>query len=252
MEGQTCTQNVINNDFYETLHDSWYEETEHPVALLRAENRIRSPWIQQVIKEKMGEKAHVLDIGCGAGFLSNDLARAGHMVTGIDISVSSLETAKKYDTTKSVTYLEANAYHLPFEEESFDVICALDVIEHVDDYTKLIQEGSRVLKKGGLFFFHTFNKNLASYILIIKGVDWFVKNAPKNMHVYDLFVSPKNLRKSMQTCGIKVEQIRGLRPKFCQRAFLELLRKRTVNEQFSFTFSKCLMTGYVGFGQKNS
>ncbi len=251
MEGQTCSQNVINNDFYETLNDSWYEETEHPVALLRAENRIRSPWIQQVIKEKVGDKAHILDIGCGAGFLSNDLARAGHMVTGIDISVSSLETAKKYDTTKSATYLEANAYSLPFEQESYDVVCALDVIEHVDDYTKLIQEGARVLKRGGLFFFHTFNKNLISYILIIKGVDWFVQNAPKNMHVYDLFVSPKDLRKSMQTSGVKVEKIRGLRPKFCQRAFLQLLLRRTVDEEFAFTFSNSLTTGYVGYGCKS-
>ena len=156
----------INNDFYEELGDGWYTATDHPIALLRAENKVRVPWILSEI----GPRKTVLDIGCGAGILTNALAEKGHTVHGIDLSERSLQVAKTRDATQSVVYKQASGYSLPYPAQTFDVVCAMDLLEHVEEPQKIIAEASRVLKPNGLFFFHTFNRNLLSYLLIIKAV----------------------------------------------------------------------------------
>lgn len=245
MERQTGSQ-TINNDFYDELAEKWYTASNHPIALLRAENAVRIPWILQEI----GLSQTVLDIGCGAGLLTNALSLAGHFVTGVDISVSSLQIAEQYDSTQKVCYRVANAYCLPFADQSFDVVCAMDVLEHVEEPSLLIAEASRVLKPSGCFFFHTFNRNLLSYFLVIKGVDWFVPNAPKNMHVYPLFIKPKELERLFLERDLEMETIRGFRPQVFTKEFFQMVLTRQIPETIRFCFSKNLATGYCGFARK--
>lgn len=236
----------INNDFYETLGEKWYTATDHPIALLRAENAIRVPWI---IRE-IGCGKTVLDIGCGAGILTNALALAGHQVHGIDLSESSLKSARSHDATKTVSYQVANAYVLPYPKETFDVVCAMDVLEHVDNPQRLIAEASRVLKPNGLFFFHTFNRNFWSYLIVIKGVEWSVPNTPKNMHVYPLFIKPRELNNLCIKESLHIQKLYGFRPEIFSRAFFKMLFTRKVPHNFRFCFSKSLATGYCGSAQK--
>jgi 2-polyprenyl-6-hydroxyphenyl methylase/3-demethylubiquinone-9 3-methyltransferase len=252
MEKSARDQVLINNDFYETLNDGWHTAEDHPIALLRAENAVRTPWIAEEIEKRFNKTVNVLDIGCGGGLLTNHLAKVGHDVTGIDISQSSIDIAKQYDDTKKVRYLRANAYELPFNNESFDVVCAMDILEHVENPAKLIQEASRVLKPGGIFFFHTFNRNLISKLLVIKGVDYFVKNAPKNMHVYHLFIKPIELQQLNQQSGLTVDTLVGLAPTIWHRAFWKLVFTRKVPKDFSFHFTKSLLTGYCGIATKDT
>lgn len=252
MERRTGSQDVINNDFYETLGDEWYTATDHPIALLRAENRLRTRWIAEDINKYIGPHAKVLDVGCGAGFLTNYLSLQGFDVTGVDLSQSSLDVAKRYDETKRVQYLLADAYKLPFADGSFDVVCAMDILEHVDDPAQLISEASRVLTPGGRFFFHTFNRNFFSYFMVIKGVDWFVKNAPPHMHVYRLFIKPSELKTACKSQNLELDDIRGFVPNMFTKSFWKMLWTRQVPEDFQFTFTKCLATGYCGSAVKPS
>ncbi len=240
----------INNSFYDTLEDRWLSANDHPIALLRAENAARIPWILQTIKAHCKENAAVLDIGCGAGFLTNRLAQEGYRATGIDLSLPSLEIAKKNDETKRACYLEASADALPFDADTFDVVSALDLLEHVENPEKVIQEASRVLKPGGLFFFHTFNRNWISWLIVIKGVEWCVKDTPKNMHVYNLFLTPKEVEEMCKENSITVELILGLRPDFIKKSFWQMLLTRKVPSELSFCFTSSLKTGYLGFGRK--
>lgn len=250
MEKQTGDQALINNDFYETLCEDWYAAYDHPVALLRAENQIRTPWILAEIEKHFQKPVRLLDIGCGAGLLTNAAAKKGHEVTGIDLSANSLSVAKQHDTTQSVHYECANALDLPFAEGTFDVVTAMDVLEHVEHPDTLIQEASRMLKPNGLFFFHTFNRNLLSYLLVIKGVEWFVRNAPPHMHVYSLFIRPQELQKMCEKHHLIPEKWIGLRPKIGNWAFFKLLSTRVVPPDFQFCFSKSLSTGYCGIARK--
>lgn len=251
MEEQSRPQAVINNEFYDSLGDSWYSAYDHPVALLRAENAVRTPWIIQEIKQRIGDTANVLDVGCGAGLLTNELALNGFKTTGIDLSDSSLQVAQKFDVSRKVSYQHANAYALPFQDESFDVVCAMDILEHVYMPHQLIHEASRVLRSGGLFFFHTFNRTFLSYLLVIKGVEWFVKNCPPNMHVYPLFITPEELKAMCNVENLKVEKLQGLEPVLWNKALLQLLMTKTVPSDFQFKFSSSLSTGYCGIAKKS-
>lgn len=243
-------QQVINNKFYDDLHDAWYEEEHHPIALLRAENAVRNPWILKTIQDYKNEACKILDIGCGGGLLSNELARAGHPVTGIDISQTSLDQAKKRDSTGTVNYICCDAAKLPFEKESFDVVCAMDFLEHVEEPEKVVQEASRVLKPGGLFFFHTFNRNFLSYLLVIKCVEWLIPNVPKRMHVYKLFIRPDELKTYCYKADLLIQSVQGLMPDLKHSSFWKSFFQRKVVPDFRFSFTPSVKVGYVGFALK--
>lgn len=241
----------VNNAFYDELGALWTRGSEHPVALLRAENRVRNPWILETIENNLGKNCTCLDIGCGGGLLTNYLAFQGiQSVEGIDLSMGSLIQAKKNDTTQSVIYRQANAVCLPHKNNSFDVVTAMDILEHVEQPEDLIREAARVLRPGGLFFFHTFNRNFFSWLTTIKGLPWFVKNTPKNLHLYRLFLQPTELSLLLAIHNIEVVEMRGLQPIVFQTAFWKMLMTRRVDPHFRFSFSRSLRTGYCGYARK--
>lgn len=238
----------INNDFYEELGSKWHSDWAHPIAFLRKENETRNPWILHTIEKHLGQQKTILDIGCGGGFLTNTLSLAGHHVTGVDLSLNSLKIAQAQDTTGKTHYVQADALHLPFPEMSFDAVCAMDLLEHVENPAQVIKEAARVLKKGGLFFFHTFNRNWLSWLIIIKAVEWWVPNTPKNLHVYPLFIKPQELSHWCTEEHIFIQELKGLTLKFFSKAFLKSCIRRKVEEDVRFQFSSSLKTGYIGFG----
>ncbi len=243
------SKKLINNAFYDDLHDQWNLSMDHPIALLRSENQLRNPWIQDLLESHFSSPCNLLDIGCGAGLLSNFLAEKGHTVTGIDLSENSLKIAQKNDASTSVCYKKASALDLPFQNESFEAVCAMDVLEHVEDPLQLVKEASRVLKPGGLFIFYTFNRTVLSYLLVIKGVEWLVPNTPKNMHVFDLFISPQEMRIFCEKNNLSCQEFIGIKPKFSKDFFLSALTRK-VRKNFSFRFTPSLSMGYCGVAIK--
>jgi len=242
---------VVNNDFYDDLGEKWYQAYDHPIALLRAENQARAPWVAKKIADHfINKNCAVIDIGCGGGFLSNTLAYQGHQVTGIDLSEESLNVARKHDTTCTVCYQNANAYSLPFSSSKFEIACAMDILEHVEEPIKVIAEASRVLKPGGLFFFHTFNRNWLSWLFALKGIEWFVQNAPSNIHLYRLFIKPSEICHYLEKSCLNVSEILGLMPAM-NKAFFKFLLLRRISPQFSFKIISSIKCGYMGYAIKN-
>lgn len=241
----------INNAFYDHYGNRWYTAYDDPVALLRSENRVKLPWIITRLKSLSSKSFKVLDVGCGGGLLSNELAKFGHDVTGIDISQESLRVAQTFDVTKSVKYLMADAFNLPFEDKTFDVVTAMDFLEHVDRPFEVIQEFSRVLKPGGIFFFHTFNRNIISHLVAIKFVEWFIKNTPKNMHTIDLFIKPKEIKKYCEKAGMKFITMTGIMPKISSIDF-KMVRTGIVSPNMEFKLSKSTLLSYLGFAIKEN
>lgn len=241
----------VNNDIYNDYGDRWYTANDDPIALLRAESKVKTPWIIAKIKEfnYLNTDTKVLDIGCGGGFLSNALAKQNLKVTGIDLSAESLKVAKAHDETNTVNYQVANAYELPFEDQSFDIITAMDFLEHVDKPAEIILELSRVLKPKGLFIFHTFNRNLLAYFVIIKMVEWLIKKTPKNLHVLHLFIKPSELKQYCLDAKMKVVEIVGIKPVFSSIPLAKLF-SGIVPETLKFELTKSLLLSYIGVAVK--
>jgi 2-polyprenyl-6-hydroxyphenyl methylase/3-demethylubiquinone-9 3-methyltransferase len=241
----------VNNSFYDGLGDRWYSAQDDPVALLRAESACRVPWVGGEIRERFGDgRVRVLDVGCGAGFLANELARQGHRVTGVDAAPGTLATAERHDTTRSVRYTVADALRLPFDDGTFDVVCAMDFLEHVERPAAVIAEIARVLAPGGQFFFHTFNRNVLAWLVVIKGVEWFVKNTPKDMHVLRLFLKPREVTAMCAENRLKVQTVRGLQPVLLSTACLRLLFTGVVPPDFRFRFVRSTLVAYTGVAAK--
>ncbi len=237
---------AINNDFYHSLGEDWYLATSHPIALLRAENRLRNPWIAS----HLAASSNVVDLGCGAGLLTNMLSALGHNVTGVDQSSSTLEVARKFDKSKKVHYLKADAMATPLPASTFDAVCAMDLLEHIEKPQNVIQEAARLLKPGGLFFFHTFNRTALSWLFVIKGVEWCVKNAPSNMHVYDLFIRPEELSKWCKMYGMQVQTMKGVGLRWSEWPTWKMVLTRVVPDDLEFQFHASLKMGYSGVATK--
>ncbi len=235
----------VNNEWYADLGARWYEARDTPIALLRAESRHRTPWLAAQIG---AAPQRVLDLGCGAGFLANDLAARGHRVTGIDMTEESLAVARARGTA---TYVVGDARATGLPDASHDVVTAMDLLEHVEDPERIVAEASRVLVPGGAFCFHTFNRTLRAHVIVVKGVEWFVANTPAALHVARLFVKPTELRAMCERHDLEIVELRGVRPKF-DRALWRMVATGRVGDDFRFTFTRSLAVGYIGIARKRA
>ena len=248
---KTNPQAAVNNEIYHALGERWYNAEDDPVALLRAESRLRNPWIAEVLKGHFGDRRlRILDVGCGGGFLSNYLAAQGHTVIGIDFAADALEVARMFDESGQAIYVRGDAYRLPFPDSSFDVVCSMDFLEHVEDPEKAIGEAARLIASGGLYFFHTFSRNWLAWLLIIKSVEWFVQNTPRNLHVLRLFIKPEELVSMCSRSGLSVDCLRGIAPVPFSKAFWRMVFLNTVAGSFSFRFTRFTWLSYCGFAVK--
>lgn len=243
----------INNEIYNLYGDRWYTAFDDPVALLRAESKTKVPWVIQKLRrhDLIKPTTQLLDVGCGAGFLSNELAQLGIMITGVDLAQDSLKVAAKFDQTKTVKYLVADAFKLPFRDATFDVLTAMDFLEHVEQPGVVIKEFSRVLRPGGLFIFHTFNRNPLAHFMIIKLVEYLVKNTPKNMHIIRLFIKPSELVSYCALADMVVDEMTGIKPIFSSIP-LRSIFSGVVPHTLKFELTKSLLLSYMGSATKKA
>ena len=110
-------------------------------------------------------------------------------------------------------------------------------LEHVEEPERLVGEMARVLAPSGLFFFHTFNRNFLAWLVVIKGVEWFVKNTPHDLHVLRLFLKPDEVFAMCLAHGLQRETLLGSRP-LIGAPFWRMLRTGSVPSDFAFTFTQ--------------
>jgi 2-polyprenyl-6-hydroxyphenyl methylase/3-demethylubiquinone-9 3-methyltransferase len=168
-------------------------------------------------------------------------------VHGLDASGDSLAVAGHHDRTGLVNYVLGDALQLPYPDASFDAVCAMDFLEHVEDPARVIKEAARVLRPNGVFFFHTFNRNWLAWLVVIKGVEWFVRNTPPDLHALRLFLKPSEVVRYCAAAGLATREVKGSAPVIFSRAFWRLLRTGVVPQDFRFQFVRSTLLGYTGY-----
>lgn len=210
------SKQVIDNDIYNRHADGWWSKDSFLNILETAIQPLRSKYVRRCLSRAKVESPNSLDIGCGGGIITEDLAAISSSVTGIDISKASLETARKHASQSGleIKYVESYAEKLPFDDNSFELVTCCDVLEHVDDVDKVVAEVRRVLKPDGIFVYDTVNRTLMSYLALIFVAQDFplTRFAPKNSHVWHKFLRPKELQRIFEKNGLVPKEEYGMEP----------------------------------------
>jgi 2-polyprenyl-6-hydroxyphenyl methylase / 3-demethylubiquinone-9 3-methyltransferase len=154
----------------------------------------------------------ILDIGCGGGILSEPLARLGADVVGADASASNIEVAKVHAADGGVTvdYRATTAEALADAGERFDIVLAMEVVEHVADVDLFVKRCAEMVKPGGLLAAATINRTLKSFALAIVGAEYVLRWLPRGTHQWDRFVTPNELEIAFEKNGLRVVDESGV------------------------------------------
>ncbi|MFL6821659.1 MAG: bifunctional 2-polyprenyl-6-hydroxyphenol methylase/3-demethylubiquinol 3-O-methyltransferase UbiG [Xanthobacteraceae bacterium] len=148
----------------------------------------------------------VLDIGCGGGILSEPLARLGAEVVGADPSQTNIEAAKLHASEAGIVvdYRVTTAEALADEGERFDLVLAMEVVEHVADLGLFIGRCAEMVRPGGAMITATLNRTLKSFALAIVGAEYVLRWLPRGTHQWDKFVTPNELEAALERHGLRV------------------------------------------------
>jgi len=162
--------------------------------------------------EKPLKGLEILDIGCGGGLLCEPLSKLGAKITGIDPSNDNIEIAKLHskETNLNIKYICCSPENLNLNNK-FDVILNMEVIEHVSNTNLFIKNCSKLIKKNGIMFVATINKNLKSFIFAILGAEYILRWLPVGTHDWDKFLTPEDLEIIASKNNFETDEIVGMK-----------------------------------------
>lgn len=255
----------IDNDYYDNVGDVW-RRSDSPLSLLQCSiNPARISYYRKILFTGLKldpEGKPALEVGCGGGLLCEEIARMGFDTAGIDPSGNSLGAASIHAEASGlhINYVSGSGEDLPYADHSKDVVFCCDVLEHVRDPEKVISEISRVLKPGGVFCYDTFNRTLLSKLVAVKIAQQWRRwaFAPPNLHVWSMFITPRELKAILVKNNLEVKDQKGLRLNVSLLKFLHCLRKRAkglltyrdIGEKFHMVESKNKSIMYMGYAIK--
>jgi 2-polyprenyl-6-hydroxyphenyl methylase/3-demethylubiquinone-9 3-methyltransferase len=199
---------------FSRLSGEWWD-TRGPMAALHKFNPVRLAFIRDRAAghfHRNGRRLdslsglRILDIGCGGGILAEPLARLGAAVVGVDPSESNIAVARRHaaQSELAIDYRNSSAEDLAAGGEKFDVVLAMEVVEHVTDLNLFIEVAAALVKSGGLLFVATLNRTIKSFALAIVGAEYILRWLPRGTHQWDKFVTPNELEIAIEQSGVHV------------------------------------------------
>ena len=153
----------------------------------------------------------ILDIGCGAGLLSEPLARLGAQVIGIDPSDSNIAAAKVHAARSNVLIdYRATTVEEMGNLERFDIVLAMEVVEHVTDVGLFLQRCAGLMKPQGMMVVSTLNRTLKSFALAIVGAEYVLRWLPRGTHQWSKFVTPAELAQHLHKSKLEIAEQTGV------------------------------------------
>jgi len=193
--------------------DWWAPDSKTGTGPLHAMNPTRVEFIRTRVSRFLGREGvgamneirglEILDVGCGGGLLSESLARLGAKVTAIDPAKKNIEVALRHSesdiATKDIMYEHKSVEEIASSGKTFDVVCSLEVIEHVDHPLSFIESCAQCVKPGGSLFLSTLNRSPKSYLMAIFGAEHVLGVVPVGTHDWNKFITPQELRQMIET-----------------------------------------------------
>jgi 2-polyprenyl-6-hydroxyphenyl methylase/3-demethylubiquinone-9 3-methyltransferase len=207
-------------DQFERLAAKWWDP-HGPMAALHKFNPVRLAYIRDQACERFGgdpkrldslSGLRILDIGCGGGILSEPLARLGAAMVGADPSERNIAAAREHAARSGVPvdYRCTTAEALADAGERFDIVLAMEVVEHVTDVGLFVSRCAEMVKPGGLMILATINRTLKAFALAIVGAEYVLRWLPVGTHQWDKFVTPNELEIALTKSGLDVTAETGV------------------------------------------
>lgn len=198
-------------------------------------NKLRFDYFISILGDVSGKT--VVDIGCGGGLLSEEFARRGAEVIGVDLSPTAIDAAREHagKSGLSIDYRNCAVKELVDKGETFDIVICAEMLEHVDDLKSTVRESAALLNNGGHYLFETINKTLKARFLAVFMAENILNFVARGTHDYNKFIKPSTLVNLLRENGIDVKEIKGMSYDILNRQF-KLSNSTDVN--------------YIGYGIK--
>jgi 2-polyprenyl-6-hydroxyphenyl methylase/3-demethylubiquinone-9 3-methyltransferase len=253
-----------DNTIYDQPGDIWWDERQPLHAIRTALNPARMRYLRDVFASQGIDPVgrNIVDVGCGGGLLTEELAALGAHVIGVDPAAASIATASAHarQAGLDIDYRVGLGERLPVSDAAADIVVCVDVLEHVTDVDAVIGETARILKPGGLYLFDTINRTRLSRLVVIKVSQEWAATAcmPAGIHDWQQFITPEELRAALARHNLDVRDYTGMAPGIAPLSLILLLRKlkkgRLSHGEFgrgaAFTLTKKLRISYLGYALK--
>lgn len=205
---------------FDDISYSWWDPN-GPFKPLHMLNPVRTEFIKNRV---MLNDKNLIDVGCGGGLLCENLASITKEVKGIDMSKDAIEIAKTHQTLKNLKIdYEAISLDSLLEKskKKYDVLTCMELVEHVPNPEKLIEDCINVTSKNADLFFSTLNRNFISYMIAIIGAEYLLNILPKGTHDFSTFIKPSEFSKLLRNNGLNVIDIKGISYNILSKKFYE-------------------------------
>ena len=204
---------------FNRLSATWWDSL-GPMRPLHVVNALRLNYVVEQIASHLGRDSasalsglRILDVGCGGGLMAEALALMDAQVVGVDASPGNVAAARLHARSQSVTvdYRLGEPAEVLAPEERFDVVLALEVVEHVSDVPAFLATAAALLAPGGMLFVSTIDRTFKSFVVAIIGAEYLLRVLPRGTHQWSMFVRPKELSSALDPSHLQIRDLRGMR-----------------------------------------
>ncbi len=218
--GTASTVDPAEIERFSRIAEEWWDPTGkfaplhrlNPVRLAYIRDRAAAHWNRNALSGLPLDGLSMLDIGCGGGLICEPMARLGAEVTGIDAADRNIATASLHARQQGLTidYRQHTAEGLAEEGQRYDIVLALEIVEHVADVDLFLQSCGQMVKPGGLLFLSTLNRTAKAWMLAIAGAEYVLGWLPRGTHDWKKFLKPSEVVNGLRGSGIEAQEIVGV------------------------------------------